>query len=301
MNMTMAGFTLGDTSALSMAQLAETTNQTFSGYFLPIAHTPQTFASFARLHSLDLAQSVTLTHADGQVVGLTMLGIRDDRGWCGGFGVIPEFRGQGLAKWLILGLIERARNNGLRLLQLEVLSQNEPAIRAYRGAGLETVWDVCSFMGGVEEILPHLSETNLRPEPVSPLEGIRLLPPTAAIPAWTAPAWQREPVMLFLKSDVLGLSITSNRGSGVLLYGYSAVGGVLRIEQFAFDSVTIAHALLGAAIRHCQNTQQKVGEDKPLKVFLLNEPENTPLFALLNGFGLPIIHRQHEMQIPLRS
>ena len=60
-----------------------------------------------------------------------MLGLRGERGWCGGFGIVPEFRGMGLANWLCEKLVERGRELELATLQLEVLAQNEMGERTF--------------------------------------------------------------------------------------------------------------------------------------------------------------------------
>ena len=100
----MSSFVMGDIRDMAIAELAVATNRTFEKYFLPVEHTVDGFATFCRIHNLDTARSVTLRNQAGDLVGLTMLGIRDERAWCGGFGIVLEFRGQGHAATLLAGL-----------------------------------------------------------------------------------------------------------------------------------------------------------------------------------------------------
>lgn len=290
---------LGDTSGLSIMELAEITNQTFTGYFLPISHTTQGYASFCRTHSVDLAQSVTLRNGEGRVIGLAMLAVRDERGWCGGFGIVPEYRGQGLSLPLIEALIARAKDAGLRLLQLEVLSQNEPARRTYLRGGMHIVREVFSLSGAATDILPHLVPGHTTCTSCSVLEALQHAGPGGAL-SKIQPTWQREPVMLLLKSDLHGWKTEGNGKTATILYAHNVQGGLLRIEHLAFDNETAAHAVLDRAIHDCQARQQATGNDRPIKLFLLNEPEATPLHALLTGLGLTTEFRQHEMQIALK-
>src|SRR5579883_2917667 len=124
-------YVLSDTSQMSIEQLAKVTNATFQGYFVPVNHTTQSFAAACRAWSMDVAQSIILEKNDGRLVGLAMLAIRAERGWCGGFGILPRYRGRGLARVLAEGMIDRARRLGLKSLQLECFLQNDRAVRVY--------------------------------------------------------------------------------------------------------------------------------------------------------------------------
>lgn len=56
-----------------------------------------------------------------------------------GMYVVPEGRGRGAGKALMLALIERAKAcEGLERINLAVVTGNEPAIRLYRSLGFET-------------------------------------------------------------------------------------------------------------------------------------------------------------------
>lgn len=51
----------------------------------------------------------------------------------------PQWRGQGLAQQLVAELIDRLADAGMRMIYLEVRSQNTPARRLYAGAGFVQV------------------------------------------------------------------------------------------------------------------------------------------------------------------
>ena len=74
-----------------------------------------------------------------RLVGLTFVGLDD---WLGekaafdaGTGIIPAFRGQGIAKAMFDFILPRLRERGVTKFLLEVLQPNTPAIRAYTKAG----------------------------------------------------------------------------------------------------------------------------------------------------------------------
>lgn len=75
--------------------------------------------------------------------GVVNLGVRGERGWIGGLGVVPEKRRQGLGRRLMDAVLE----NAPPVVTLEVIEQNEQAIRLYEGLGFERtrvleVWSV---------------------------------------------------------------------------------------------------------------------------------------------------------------
>lgn len=288
-------FLVGDTRDMTISDLALATNRTFEGYFLPVVHTTEGFSTFCRVHNLDLARSVTLRNSRGELAGLTMLGIREERGWCGGFGIIPEFRGQRLAAQLLEGLITAARSVGLKTLQLEVLSQNERAISVYLNGGMVKTREVVSLIGDASIAVQQLAPLDMEVTSCSVVEALRL----SAFVDTATPTWQRESVMCFLKSDLQGMQAVSEQGMAVLIYGFNRQNGILRIEEFVFDDVHTAHGLLVQAIHECEISQRAKEESTPVRLFLLNEPEDSPLYALFSPFELQVAHRQHEMRMVL--
>jgi len=80
--------------------------------------------------------------SDGdRMVGITLVGLDN---WQGipaaldaGTGIVPEFRGGGLARRMFDLTVPRLKERGVRKFLLEVLQVNEPAIKAYRKSGFE--------------------------------------------------------------------------------------------------------------------------------------------------------------------
>ena len=62
-----------------------------------------------RRFDLDLAAS-RVARAGGEPVGIALLGLRGDRGWIGGMGVVPGARREGLGRRLMAAVIEQARS-----------------------------------------------------------------------------------------------------------------------------------------------------------------------------------------------
>ena len=93
-----------------------------------------------RKNAVDYQISPGLYDGD-RLVGFTLVGV-DEWGGCltaydAGTGIVPEFRKQGWARKLFDHALPALREKGVKRFSLEVLQENEPAIKAYRKSGFE--------------------------------------------------------------------------------------------------------------------------------------------------------------------
>jgi len=86
--------------------LANMFTEAFTGYFFPMNMTPEALANHWRLYQIDGARSLVMRDPEGTFVAMTLIGARGTRGWCGGFGVAPAFRGHGAGKRLAREMVE---------------------------------------------------------------------------------------------------------------------------------------------------------------------------------------------------
>lgn len=80
-----------------------------------------------------------ITHGDadaGTIQGLTH---RQPLGSIQNVGIVPEFRGQGLGRALVLQSLAGFRATGLERVYLEVTAENLPAVNLYDSIGFELV------------------------------------------------------------------------------------------------------------------------------------------------------------------
>jgi ribosomal protein S18 acetylase RimI-like enzyme len=91
----------------------------------------------------------TIAEADGQLVGAAWYRccsrVEPGHGFISeeipelSIAVVPEMRGRGIGRNLLLGLIELARADGRPALSLSVSARNPVAVRLYRSLGFQTV------------------------------------------------------------------------------------------------------------------------------------------------------------------
>ncbi len=263
----MADVTLEPASSRSHAELAALFTAGYEGYFVPVSIDEAAFASMARSWDYDLGGSLVASDG-GKDIGLCMLAVRGSDAWNGGVGVIAGRRGQGIGEQLMRASEDRARERDVERIWLEVLVQNEPAVKLYEKLGYSYIRDleVWSLDGGLV-----LQEHKVPSVPVADAvgrSGDRL-------------PWQRADASVANLADTYAVADT--RGSLV----YRASGGIASIVQLAADDEDAIRDLLGSL------------PDETTGVRYVNVPEGDPASAVLESLGATRTARQHEMVVEL--
>lgn len=91
-----------------------------------------------------------------RLVGFTLIGIDDLDGdltaYDAGTGIIPDFRGQGLARAMFDHALPELGARGVKRFLLEVRQGNEPAIKAYQKSGFEITREFRCFAAETESL-----------------------------------------------------------------------------------------------------------------------------------------------------
>jgi len=258
-------------------------NTSFSGYFLPINMTPAQVADFWRINQIDATRCVIMHDAHGAFVGMARMGTRGTRGWCGGFGIIPAFRGTGASKILADEMIRVARDTGLTRLQLEVLSQNVPARKLYERIGFV----VQRRLFGLEiatSALPVSSALVLPVEKVS-LETLLSWQPKRSL---DHPYWGRE-LASVLTIDA-ELFLLSGKDGGQNAFITQRLDDSMRIQAVLLQSQCTDDELANLLLTVAADATQ---------IQVRNEPEESPLLQRYLGLGFTEFFSQYEMSLPL--
>ncbi|GER91347.1 hypothetical protein KDW_55090 [Dictyobacter vulcani] len=263
-------------------QLAEMHNESFTGYFVPITMTPAQVADFWRVNQINATRCVVMHAANNAFVGMARMGTRGTRSWCGGFGIVPEFRGTGASTLLANEMVRVALNSGVEQLQLEVLSQNSRAIKLYERAGFVKQRRLLGLQITTSE-LPVSTVTM----PV--IERVALESCLSLFQHHTdRQSWGRELASL-LAMDTEAFVTSSPDGQ------QSAI-----IVQRANDTIRLLAVLLPTQSTHAvlATLLHAIAADATT-IQIYNEPEDGSLFQLYLDLGFTEFFSQYEMFLNL--
>src|SRR5258708_5102480 len=122
-------------SSYSFEQLADIYNRTRVDYIVPMPMNSKRMADYVRLYDVDLGLSTVALDGDFSPIGLIMIGIRGTHAWITRLGVLPEQRRYRVGQDLMEISIGKLQEFGVRRVQLEVITGNEPAYRLFMKLG----------------------------------------------------------------------------------------------------------------------------------------------------------------------
>jgi ribosomal protein S18 acetylase RimI-like enzyme len=247
-------------------------NRVFKDYLVPITFSSEQLHLHMSYNDVDTSRSPMWFDDEGRVLAAALLAVRGKRGWIGGFGVAPEYRGQGYAKQLLEHVIETARQRGLESITLEVLKDNTPAIGLYSAGGFSTVRELRSF----ETLLENAGMPN----------GYVRTPAQQFIeePDAVRPCWQRERATL--RNGAVSTAVGDETGNYAVYRFNAQIAQVLKLQAASAQDLTaLSHAV--AADRAFQSVK------------VLNEPAESAIVkhALAAGWNEPF--KQYEMVLEL--
>ena len=255
-------------SSFPTDELAGLFTAAYDGYVVPFRVDEAQLRFIVKTFDLELdASSVALR--DRERVGLANIGIRGERGWVGGVGVVPSARRQGIGRALMEALHDEARSRGLRELRLEVIEKNEGAFELYRALGYELVREL--ELGVLEDELGGGDAREVAWEEAH-----------AQIHALGHPhePWQREDETLAHYTDLRGL--VADRGAAV--FRVTPDGRALLLQ----------HAGSEDGLRELLAAMRARGT-----VALFNVPAGDAAVAALLALGGRITLRQRELALAL--
>ncbi|MGK2859084.1 MAG: GNAT family N-acetyltransferase [Thermoanaerobaculia bacterium] len=196
-----------------------------------------------------------------------------------GTGVVPDFRGRRLTSMMLAKTEELLRDAGASQYLLEVLQDNEKAIRAYRGAGFETTRELrCWSFDSAPAPLPAGIE-------ISEDESLELR--LVASMRDSEPSWQNSDESICRAGDPR-VPLVAHDAGGVV--GYAMLFPVTRdLAQIAVAGGArrrgIGRALLAAARARCGS---------PFRILNI-DARDSGTNAFLDAVGATEIVRQFEM------
>ena len=121
-----------------LPDLTHLLNLSFENYLVPITFNLIQFMTMLRKDSVDLTASRVLL-ADDQLAGLALIARRGWTSRLAAMGIVQRLRGNGAGSWFMDKLIQDARDRKDHEMVLEVIEQNQHAVRLYQKCGFQTL------------------------------------------------------------------------------------------------------------------------------------------------------------------
>ena len=146
-----------------LPDLVKLLNLGFENYLVPIQFSLSQFLTMVRKDSIDLTSSCILL-ADGEPSGVALIARRGWTSRLAAMGISQQMRGRGAGSWFMEKLIDEALERGDHEMVLEVIEQNEAAVRLYQKYGFQTMRRLVGFTrtDGMETSTADLQEIDLR-------------------------------------------------------------------------------------------------------------------------------------------
>ena len=239
--------------------------------------TAENFSQHVERNAIDLSRSPRWT-VGTSLSGVALLGFRGERVWVGGFGVVPEFRGRGLARRYLQDVLSICRDAGAETLELEVLVRNAAAIALYKRGGFAIVDELVIWSRApVGANAVHL--------PVWTRDEREI----ASVARTPSACWQREPQSVAAASPRERLVIGNDATPQAYAFVRRNLGRTTILDVGACET-TSAHLLLDEFDAFAPEA----------KLTLLNEPAHGPLHqALTARASWTEATRQHKMRLSL--
>lgn len=258
-------------------------NQSFSDYIVPFQLTSQQleYKIFTENIRLDLSIGV---FSSGKLVGFMLhaLNYVDEKlsAYNAATGVIPDFRGQGLVGKMYNFLIPKLKVLGVEQMLLEVIEDNNAAIRAYEKMNYQVCRTLDCFKGSFE------ADKKSSISSIKPLENFKW---DDFITFWTIkPSWQNSISTLEKSKDrisILGAYIEDEL-VGYIIYNAQSK----RIQQIA---VSPSHRRKGIATQLANAMMKTIDSEELVAINIDNSSSESTLF--LKSLGLENNLSQLEM------
>lgn len=262
---------------LTPVERAELFNAAYADYHVPFQLDEERLLFIEQAYGNDLDASLVAVGDDGARIGFANLARDGADGWIGGVGVVPAHRGRGVGEELMRRVHEVARELGLERVWLEVIVENEPALRLYEKLGYERireleVWSVAEIVAQSNYLLPARA-------------GV------AEANGWVREhrrgrePWQRSDATLARLEEL------EPPPEAIAVYGGAAI---VRLTEGHASVVQIAAASDGVYKELFERAAKPGGS-----LSLMNLPAGDPAGAVLARLGGRVDVRQHEMVLEL--
>lgn len=248
-------------SRFGYEQLTAIYNQTRVDYMVPMPMNAARLAEYVKTYDVDLDSSMVASTQEGEMLGVNMLGVREDRAWITRLGVIPNTRRSGVGQALMENLLEQADRLSIKFVMLEVIKNNTPAYQLFKKLGFYEIGELLVLRRSpfTQPVDPIVADA----ERMDRTDSLVLVGRDRGTQPWT-----NQSESLFNAFEVSGLRLTLADGSrGWMVYQRQK----FLLTRFAFktevgDPATVAYALLS----HLHNQYPRL--DTQIENIQVNDP-----------------------------
>jgi ribosomal protein S18 acetylase RimI-like enzyme len=279
----MQQLTINTLQNVTISELVKVFNQSFADYLLPFRLSDEDFKTKLKGENIALHYSAG-AFAGSDLVGFILTGTDEINGnfiaYNAGTGVVPNYRGNYLTLKMFEFLLPFLANRNIRHHQLEVLVENQVALKVYQKAGFQIQRKLSCYRG-------NITENNL-PETITVKEisfsGI------AALGNYSnqIPAFQNSlnAVLRTIDLHVVFGAFTENKFAGFLIYSPAN----FRVKQFGVQKEYRRKGIATALF-------MKVRElEKEKQISIINaEDADKATLLFIEKMGLTKYIQQYEM------
>ncbi|MEK6220980.1 MAG: GNAT family N-acetyltransferase, partial [Chloroflexota bacterium] len=191
-------------------ELTEAYNQTRVDYMVPMPMNAARLAEYVEVYDIDLDKSMVAMDGD-DMLGLGMLGIREDRSWITRLGVLANRRRGGIGEVICRAMLERSAESNISTNVIEVIKGNVPAHTLFRKLKFEETRELTVIRRAPKELdKPPTTEAQWLEHD----DAVACLPERPGRQAWT-----NEDETFRSVKNMYGLRIDMNgTGSGWLVF-----------------------------------------------------------------------------------
>ncbi len=271
----------------TLEKIAAVFNESFSDYIVPLSLTTGQLENKIKNDSIQLAFSAGAME-DDKLVGFILHGYdvvsNEKIIYNAGTGVIPSHRGKKLTRQLYDFIFPLLQSNDVSRVQLEVITENKPAIKTYQNIGFQMARELNCFKGSVNTV------DQVHHYKIQPLENYDW---EQLQSSWDwNPSWQNSITAI---NNLQQVNASFGIYAGEQLLGYIIFNPLSkRVQQFAVHKEHRGHGI-GTQLFH--HIAHNFGRD----ISVINVEHGTAeTDRFLKSIGLEIYVKQYEMEFRMR-
>jgi ribosomal protein S18 acetylase RimI-like enzyme len=271
---------LKDVSEVEVIRLV---NDVFKDYIVPIDWNLKTFEKDVKEYSISLTDSF-ICYDDGKPIGFSIVSHRGELGRIDSIGVLPNYRGKGIASEIIYRTIENLKWKGIKKIILEVEKNEQRAINFYKKHGFKEKRNLVSM---------NLKTNSKEKYNYKYVEEDNVWLKENAFKAKTnlgrKPNWQRHPQTLEKSEDRYMIEKVIEWGYtiGYVVWGEN-VDNVFIVDASPIDDNTPFNDFISDVIKRVTQKHDSVS--------VVGVPENDLLYSALLDNGFKDFLTQVEME-----